>query len=380
MRNDIILEDTTLRDGEQAAGVAFSKEAKIDIYKALIEAGVKWLEIGIPAMGGTELETIKTIKEMADSDGVVALAWNRGILEDISYSISLGFKAIHIGLPTSNIHLKDSINKDRKWLLNKAQELIKFAKDKDVFVSISAEDVGRTEVSFLQEYACIVQEAGADRLRLSDTIGILNPERYQNIINNVKKVSTIDLQCHAHNDFGLAVANTIAALEAGVKYFHVTVNGFGERAGMPDFAQVVLVLNKFYKIDLGINLEKLTNLAKLVAKYTKTPLYPWQPIVGSNVFAHESGIHAKGTIKNSETFEPFSPELVGGKRKIILGKHSGKNAIKFRLEQLEKEVNEDLLAECLTKVREKSMHQGSSISDNELLDIYKFVERSLVNV
>lgn len=376
MRADIILEDTTLRDGEQAPGVAFNKEAKISIYKALVKAGVKWLEIGIPAMGGTELETIKILKEMANSDNIMALAWNRGILEDVSHSISLGFKAIHIGLPTSSIHLKDSINKDRKWLLNKAKDLVKFAKDKDVFVSISAEDVGRTEIPFLQEYACTIQEAGADRLRLSDTIGILTPKKYQNIINNIKEVSTIDLQCHAHNDFGLAVANTIAALEAGVKYFHVTVNGFGERAGMPDLAQIVLVLNQFYGIDLGINLEKLTDLAELVAKYTKTPLYPWQPVVGSNVFAHESGIHAKGTIKNSKTFEPFPPELVGGQRKIILGKHSGKNAIKFRLQQLKELINEDLLADCLTRIREKSMCNGASISDNELLDIYQSVERS----
>lgn len=370
MRNDIILEDTTLRDGEQASGLGFDKEAKIEIYKALVDAGVKWLEVGFPAMGGTELETIKIIKEMAHSDGVVALAYSKGILEDVAFSLSLGFKAIHFGVPTAFKDAKYTPN----WMMTQAQELIKFAKDKDAFVSISAVDIGRADLSFLQDYACIVQEAGADRLRLSDTTGILMPEQYRIIVEAVKNVSTIALQCHAHNDFGFALANTIAALNAGVKYFHVTVNGIGERAGMPDFAQLVLALKRFYQVDLGINMEKLTELSRIVSKHTRVPLYPWHPIVGSKVFTYED-----------EMFEPFPPELVGGERKIVLGKHSSKKTIKHKLELLGiEDVNDEKLALCLSEIQERSMKQDPDILDldNELLNIYnnlKLVDYCLTN-
>ena len=199
MRNDIILEDTTLRDGEQAPGVAFSKKTKLEILEALIGVGVRWIEVGIPAMGGEETETLKEMLERKYDARLIA--WNRGVKEDIAYSISLGFNAIHIGLPTSDIHLANSLQRGRDWVLKTGADLVKFAKDKGVFVSISAEDVGRTEISFLQEYACTMEAAGADRLRLSDTIGILGPEEYARRVASVVSVSKIDPQCHCHNDF-----------------------------------------------------------------------------------------------------------------------------------------------------------------------------------
>lgn len=374
MKN-IILEDTTLRDGEQSPGIAFNKETKIAIYKKLVEVGVKWIEAGIPAMKGTEVAALQEINERAKSDNVNVIAWNRGVAEDVTYSISLGFKAIHIGLPTSDIHLKDSIKKDRKWLLTKASELVKFAKDKDVFVSISAEDIARTDIEFLQEYAYQVEKAGADRLRLSDTIGILTPEKYSHIISKVKSVSKIDLQCHAHNDFGLGVINTITAILAGARYFHVTVNAIGERAGMPDLAQVVMALSRLYNINLNIKTEKLKELSELVAKYTNTKLYPWQPITGSNVFAHESGIHAKATLNNASTFEPFPPELVGGERKIIIGKHSGRSAIKYKLEKFGiNDLDENILDLGLSIAREKAISKQTDLSDIELLEIYNQIK------
>lgn len=372
MRKNIILEDTTLRDGEQAPGIAFSKENKLAIHNALVDAGVQWLEIGIPAMGGDELDAIKLI--LAQSSPATLVGWNRGIYEDVKQSLDLGFTAIHIGLPASDIHLKDSIKKDRKWLLKQASDLIKYAKDRNAFVSISAEDVGRSDISFLQEYATVVSEAGADRLRLSDTIGILSPEKYSHIISEIARISKIDLQCHTHNDFGLATANTIAGLLAGARYFHVTVNAIGERAGMPDLAQVVMTLKRLYNIDLGINLEKLTNLSRLVEAATNVPVPPWHPIVGKNVFAHESGIHVNGTIRNSETFEPFPPELVSGKRQIVIGKHSGKNAIKYVLEESGIAVKENLLTACLDAIRSFCMQKQRSITTLELINIYQAIE------
>ena len=363
-----ILEDTTLRDGEQAPGVAFSKETKLRIFEALMDAGVNWIEAGIPAMGGEEVDALKQMLERKDE--VNLIGWNRGVKEDIAYTIGLGFKAVHIGLPTSQIHLQHSIKKDRSWLLASATDLVKFAKDQGCFVSISAEDVGRTELPFLQEYAQAVHAAGADRLRLSDTIGILNSAGYAQRVSAVKDACEIDIQCHCHNDFGLAVANTLAGIEAGARYFHVCVNGIGERAGMPDLAQTVIALHQFNGIDLGIRTEKLTALSQLVAQACRQTVAPWQPIVGRNVFAHESGIHAKGMIKDSKTFEPFPPELVGGERRLVVGKHSGRAVIHHALTQQGIEVDETLLEACLQEVRSLSIRQQGEVAPETLASLY----------
>lgn len=368
LRNDLILEDTTLRDGEQAPGVAFPKEAKLEIFHALVDAGVRWIEPGIPAMGGQEAETLQ---EMLDrKDEVTLIGWNRGVEADVRQSIAMGFRAVHIGLPTSANHLKHSVNKDREWLLRTAEDMVKLGKDSGCFVSISAEDIGRTEIPFLQEYAGRVAEAGADRLRLSDTIGILDPKGYAERVAAVASSTDIDLQAHCHNDFGLGLSNTIAAIEAGVRYFHVAVNGIGERAGMADLAQVVMVLKHFHGVDLGIDTTKLTALAALVASACQQPVVPWQPVVGGNVFAHESGIHTKGMLSDTSTFEPFAPELVGGQRRLIVGKHSGRAVIKHALEQQGVEVDETLLESCLEQARTEAIAGRGEVTGPALRALY----------
>ncbi|MER6928855.1 homocitrate synthase/isopropylmalate synthase family protein [Kocuria palustris] len=367
MRTDLILEDTTLRDGEQAPGVALSSDAKVTLFHTLVESGVKWIEAGIPAMGGHDVHAMKEMLERRDE--VNLIAWNRGVREDIEYSLSLGFRAIHMGLPTSNVHLKNSVMKNRSWLLRTAADMIHMAKDQGAFVSVSAEDVGRTEIDFLQEYAGVVHEAGADRLRMSDTIGILNSSEYGKRVAAVAGTVPIDVQCHCHNDFGLAVANTLAGLEAGARYFHVTVNGIGERAGMPDLAQMVMALKQFHKRDLGIDLTKLAGLSHQVSALTGVAVPPWQPVVGANVFAHESGIHTNGMLRDSSTFEPFAPELVGGTRKLLVGKHSGRKMIEHVLNTHGIEVSDDELNRCLVLVRERAVERGGVISDASLIEI-----------
>jgi homocitrate synthase NifV len=369
IKTDVILEDTTLRDGEQTPGIFFTATEKMRIHDKLVESGVRWIEAGIPAMGGEELLFLKQL--LARGSDARLIAWNRGIREDVAFSIDLGFKAVHIGLPTSELHLEKSVGKTKSWLLAKAKELVQFAKEKDVFVSISAEDVGRTDKSFLLEYAQLVQEAGADRLRLSDTVGILKPEQYGEIVGLITSQLSIAVQCHTHNDYGLALANLLEGIKAGAAYFHVTVNGIGERAGMTDLAQAVLVLKNFYGIDTGIDCSKLCELSALVSEIVKVDLPLWHPITGENVFAHESGIHVNGMLKDSKTFEPFDPESVGGHRKYILGKHSGRALVAHLLTEKKIPFNEEILNSCLTAVRQLAVSQKKPVSEQQLFDIYQ---------
>jgi homocitrate synthase NifV len=368
-QRNIVLEDTTLRDGEQAPGIAFSKAAKLEILDALIALGVRWIEVGIPAMGGEELDTLRASLERREQANLVA--WNRGRVEDVQQSLDLGFRHIHIGLPSSAIHLANSVGKDRAWLLEQAVALVKRVKDAGAFVSISAEDVGRTDTGFLQEYAGRVAQAGADRLRLSDTIGMLDPAGYARVVRDVARASAIPTQCHCHNDFGLAVANTLAGLEAGASWFHVCVNGMGERAGMPDLATMAMSLRHFHQVDLGLDLGRLKQLSELVARHTRTPLQPWYPVVGDNVFSHESGIHSNGMLKDARTFEPFPPEQVGGQRRIVIGKHSGKAGIRHVLAVAGEAIDDAVLDDCLVRVRRAAIESGTAVAPDQLVAIYR---------
>ena len=369
LRADIVLEDTTLRDGEQTPGVALSLDQKKAVLHALLEMGVSSIEVGIPAMGGEELDFLRYAVDLQDRARLVA--WNRGVREDVQQSLDLGYRAVHIGLPTSSVHLDRSVRKDRAWLLCTAAELIGTAKDAGAYVSISAEDLARTEPSFLQEYAGVVAGAGADRLRLSDTVGMLDPAGYGDRVRLVREAADIDLQCHAHNDYGYATANTIAGLAAGARYFHTTINGIGERAGMADMAQVVLILQKFHGIDLGIDLTGLTALSRRLTEFLRLPVLPWQPIVGPNVFAHESGIHVNAMLRDTSTFEPFPPEEVGNARRYVLGKHSGRALVAHLLAERGIEPDEKALGATLVAVRRLAHERGGAVADAELEPLYQ---------
>jgi homocitrate synthase NifV len=369
MNPNITIEDTTLRDGEQMPGLSFDLETKLEIQRRLIDAGVRWIEAGIPSMGGEERHALARM--LGEAGDAKLVAWNRGVRADIEDSIDMGFSVIHIGLPASDVLLTHSIGKDRTWLLRQARDLVHFAKDRGVFVSVSAEDVGRADPDFLVEYAGMVSEAGADRLRLSDTVGIMTPENYAKAVASIVSISDIAVQCHTHNDFGLGLANTMAGLAAGAKFFHVTVNGIGERAGLPDIAQATLALRHLYGIEVGIRSEKLVELSRYVAGKVGYALPPWTPLVGENAFAHESGIHVNAMMRNAATFEALSPDDVGGRRVFVLGKHSGRSALRSVLSAHQVRIDEERLSKCLEAVRDFAIEQRRAMTDEELVNLYQ---------
>jgi homocitrate synthase NifV len=359
-----IIEDTTLRDGEQAPGIVFSVEEKVAIAALLDRIGVPMIEVGIPAMGGDEREAIRRIQALKLKAKLVG--WNRGKREDLEASFALGLTCVHIGLPTSKELLQEGLRRDRSWLLKTMEELVGFARARAEFVSLSAEDVCRAEPDFLVEYARAARAAGADRLRMSDTVGLATPEYYAGLVARVSAEAGIPVMVHAHNDFGLGVANTLAGLAAGARYCHVTVNGVGERAGMPPLDEVVLALKRLYGVDLGWDLRLLPELAELVSKACGVPLPPWKPIVGANVFAHESGIHVAGMLRNEKTFEPIAPEEVGGRRRLVLGKHSGSHGIEQVLRERGVPVDAARAQRLLSLVRSEAVRQKRAITPEEL--------------
>lgn len=325
------------------------------------------IEVGIPTMGGDECEAIRRIQGLQLRAKLVG--WNRGKREDLDASFALGLTHVHIGLPASKELLEGGLRRDRSWLLRTMRELVEYAKSKAEFVSLSAEDVCRAEPDFLVEYARAAHEVGADRLRMSDTVGLATPEYYASLVRQVVEQTGIPVMVHAHNDFGLGVANTLAGLAAGARYCHVTVNGIGERAGMPPLDEVVMALKHLYGVDLGWNLPLLPQLADVVSKACGVPLHPWKPIVGANVFAHGSGIHVAGMQRNERTFEPTSPEEVGAQRRIVLGKHSGSHAIEAVLRERGMAIDAQRAQKLLPVVREQAVRKKRAVTPEELEEL-----------
>jgi homocitrate synthase NifV len=366
----IMFEDSTLREGEQSPGVAFSPEEKVEIATRLAEVGVDALEVGTPAMGGPEEDAIRLLLD-ADLD-VRLIGWNRGRLSDLEASFDCGLSAVHIGLPASDHHLEKKFEKSREWVVEVMQEMVGYAKGQGSWVSVSAEDVARADAEFLIEYAQAVKDAGADRLRLSDTIGILRPQTAKEIFANVSAVG-IPLQAHMHNDYGLATANTLAAVEGGAEHVHATVNGLGERAGIAPIDELILGLQRHLDIDQGWRTECLLPLCEYVAKISGRRVASNKPVTGDAIFAHESGIHVDGVLRIPDSFEPFPPEAVGAERRIVIGKHSGSAAIQHVLASRGVEVERGGLDQVTEAVRYEAVRLKREISPEETVEIHRAV-------
>ncbi|PNR92780.1 homocitrate synthase [Petrotoga sp. 9PWA.NaAc.5.4] len=365
---NIYIVDTTLRDGEQTAGVVFANEEKVQIAKMLAELGVYQIEAGIPTMGGDEKEAIKKIVKL--DLGVSVMGWNRAVISDIEDSLDCGVDAVAISISTSDIHIKHKLKKDRDWVLNSMVSATKFAKKHGLYVSVNAEDASRSDMKFLIKFAKEAKEAGADRLRYCDTVGMMEPFMIYEQVKTIIEEVGINVEMHTHNDFGLATANALAGIKAGAKYVGVTVNGLGERAGNAALEEVVMALKYIYKFDLGIKTNLLKEICEYVAAASGRPLPVSKTIVGHNVFTHESGIHTDGVLKNSQTYESFSPEEVGLERQILIGKHSGKNAIIAKFEEYDINLTQEEAEEILKRVRALSVQLKRTLFDKELIYLY----------
>jgi len=369
MKPKVTIVDTTLRDGEQTAGVVFANKEKKRIAKLLDELGVHQIEAGIPVMGGDEKEVIKKIVESGLRANI--MGWNRAVISDIKHSLECGVDAVAISISTSDIHIKHKLNSTREEILEKMIKATEFAKEHGVYVSVNAEDASRTDIDFLIKFAKAAKGAGADRLRFCDTVGILTPfttyEKVKRIIDEVD----IDVEMHMHNDFGLATANTLAGLKAGATHAGVTVLGLGERAGNAALEEVVMALKYLEGIDLKFKTELFREISEYVARAAGRQLPSWKAIVGTNMFAHESGIHADGVLKNPLAYEAFSPEEVGLERQIVIGKHSGTKALRAKFAEYGIELSDEVAQGLLEKVRAAAVDLKRSLFDKELVYIYE---------
>lgn len=362
--------DTTLRDGEQTAGVVFSNEEKIKIASYLDQIGVDQIEAGIPVMGGFEKDCIKQIVSMGLKASI--MAWNRAVIADIKESIECGVDAVAISISTSDIHIQHKLQTTREDVLQRMTDAVKFAKDHDLYVSVNAEDASRTDIGFLTEFALAAKRAGADRLRFCDTVGTLNPITTYRYIRTLVDAVGLDVEMHTHNDFGMATANALSGIYAGASYVGVTVNGLGERAGNACLQEVIMGMKYIMKLDCNYNTTLFREVAEYVAQASGRPLPISKPIVGSNIFAHESGIHGDGVLKNPLTYEVFSPEEVGLERQIVIGKHSGSAAIRSKfLNEYGLELPDPIVQEVLKRAREMSIQLKRSLFDKELMYIYE---------
>jgi len=368
-QKEIIIVDTTLRDGEQTAGVVFANREKVRIAKFLDEMGVQQIEAGVPVMGGDEKEAIKAICRAGLKASI--MGWNRPVLKDIEASLECGVDAVAISISTSDIHIKHKLMTTREWVLEQMVNATQFAKKEGMKISVNAEDASRSDMDFLIQFVRAAKEAGADRLRYCDTVGIMDPFTIYEKIKEIRNAVDIDIEMHTHDDFGMATANTLAGVKAGANYVGVTVIGLGERAGNAAMEEVVMALKHLFKIDMKIKTEMFVEVAEYVSRASGRELPSWKAIVGSNMFRHESGIHADGVQKDPKTYEAFHPEEVGLQRQIVIGKHSGTAALKAKFAEFGRHLTEHQAEELLPKIRSHTVSLKRPLFDKELVYIYE---------
>ena len=366
LADKIYIFDTTLRDGEQTPGVALTVDEKIQIAQKLNNLGVDKIEVGFPASSQGEKESAKKIAAKGLDSTLVGLA--RSLQKDIDAVIDADLGYVHTFIGTSQLHRDYKLKMTKNEIIQTAVKGVEYAKDHGLTVEFSAEDATRTERGFLYDIISQVIDAGADFIDIPDTVGILTPIVTRELITDIKESFDVPISVHFHNDFGLATANTLTAIECGADQAHVTVNGLGERTGNCSLEELVMTLKSAYNIDLGLDTTRLFSLSNLVGRLTGVKMPVNKPIVGANAFAHESGIHVHGILNNSSTYEPMSPEMVGHSRRIVLGKHTGANALKSKLKEFHIDLTDDQFYKVFNEIKSLG-DSGKCVTDDDLIAI-----------
>ncbi len=367
---EITVYDTTLRDGEQTPGVCLRTPEKLKIARKLDELGLHQIEAGFPVVSKEENRSVKAI--VGENLDAEILVLSRTKKEDIDMALDCDVDGIITFLGTSSLHLKHKLKFSQEDALNICMNSIEHAKDHDLFVAFSAEDATRTDLDFLKKIYSRAELYGADRVHIADTVGAISPQGMDYLVKELKKDINIEIALHCHNDFGMALSNCISGLLAGATAISTTVNGIGERAGNTSLEELVMTLLLIYGVDLDFNIKKFYELSQLVEELTNMKVPDNKPIVGRNVFRHESGIHVDAVLEEPLTYEPFVPELIGHQRQIVLGKHSGCRAVKAKLGEYGIDVTRDELCKIVEMVKEKR-ENGKYINDELFNEIVRSV-------
>ena len=382
----IYIFDTTLRDGEQTPGVALNPQEKLEIAKQLEAMGVDVIEAGFPISSNGDFEGVKLIAKNIKNSTVNALARaNKSDIDRAYEAIKYApKKRIHTFLATSDIHMKYKLKMSEEEVLKKATEMVAYAKTLVDDVEFSPEDGSRTRREFLYKVLENVIDAGATVVNIPDTVGYSTPNEFGKLIKDIKEnvpnISRAKISVHCHNDLGLAVANSLAAIENGAEQVECAVNGLGERAGNAALEEIVMALRTrkdIYKCDTGISTERIYRVSSIVAHLSGISVQPNKAIVGANAFAHETGIHKDGVLKNRETYEIMTPESVGFKtNNMVLGKHSGRHAFEDRIIELGYNLTKEQLNEGFKKFKDLA-DRKKEISDK---DIEAIINQGVVSI
>ncbi len=358
--------DSTLREGDQTPGVVLSRDEKILIAESLVSAGITDLEAGIPAMGQDE---IRLLRDLSRLDARI-ICWCRAHKDDVEGALSAQTGAVHISLPVSDC-LLGTMGYSWNWVIDQVGEWGRVLRGSADFLSIGAMDASRCSADKLKEFSAAAYRAGFRRLRLADTLGLARPRMIEDWAAELTDYRDI-LEFHGHNDYGMAVANSLTALECGFSAVSMTVLGLGERAGNAPLEEVVLGAQNLLGIDTGISLEALSRIARMTAAFCSLDIPPDKPLLGDRINSHESGIHVAGLKKDPLSFKPYDPEPLGGApQTIVWGRHSGRHSVETLFEELGREYREDLLTPLLEKIRQEAGLLKRGLDKNEVLSLYR---------
>jgi homocitrate synthase NifV len=372
--------DTTLRDGEQAVGVIFTTQEKKQIATLLAEMGVTRLEAGFPALGAEEKKSIRAVVDAGikvrgreqPPKPLKVYAFARARRDDIRHAAECRVHGVVISISTSDILTERKFQRSREWILEQVEEAADEARNHDLAFIVSAEDASRTDLPFLLAYYHLAERQGASAVRYCDSLGIDSPATTYQRISRIRQEISLPIEMHAHNDFGMATANVLAGIRAGATSVSASIGGLGERVGNPPLEEIVMALKCLYDVDVGIDTTHFREVAEYVAGASQRAIPIWKAIIGTNVFAHESGIHADGILKNPANYEAFSPEAVGLERQMVIGKHSGTNALihKFN-DEFSIELDADTASSLLKRVRAIAVQLKRPLFDKELVLLYR---------